>query len=109
MRELVISPSEECFRAVGGYYKYLEADFGDYDVQGYLYFYRHEKDSLTFMKVPYTGYRSTKGKLLMYCKSIENPDVVLVLTVEKEALRKADIYYRSSFRNYSYEKNRVIY
>lgn len=109
MKELAIVPVKTGFEDILDNPLYLEADPDDYNIAGYLYFYRlSDNGQLICKRVPYTFYYSSRCKLtISLWPSYMNPP--LVICIYKDLMHKAGVYYRSSYRNYSYENNRVRY
>lgn len=109
MKELVIVPVEGGFENILDNPAYLKADPGRFNITGYLYFY-HLIDNrhLICRRIPYTYYRNTRNMLVVAMTS-RYSDNYLMLHVYKEQMRRGRVYYRSSYRNYSYDSNRVNY
>ena len=109
MKELVIVPVESGFENILDNPTYLKADPERYRITGYLYFCRLvDNRNLLYRRVPYTYYRNTRNMLVVGLVA-RHSDHYLMLHVYKTFMQKNGVYYRSSYRNYSYDSNRVNY
>lgn len=80
----------------------------EYDIAGYITFYRKKGDTLVYKKIPYTSYVSV-GHDLIIKQRISGRTWTEKIYIDKHDLHENNIYYRSSYRNLAYEMNRVEY
>lgn len=109
MRELMILPDNRVLDEFLQCGKYLETECSNCQLLGYLYFYRQHGDELSYMKIPYSSYSNTRTGLVVYLKPRTKSRPTVSVFIDRRKMLSLGIYYRSSFRNFTYEINRVMY